>query len=293
MKNVLTLTLIAGSRACPNNCPICISKMTPFHQIGAGAPNEICVETLRKSRQFALNHNAQNILITGKGEPTYFPAQVSQYLIEFKGHPFDKTELQTEGSYLATDGAIDEFLKVWKMLGLDVIAISIYHYDPELNKEMFGVNSSYNLVKLIDKLHAFGFRVRLSCVLAEKYIDKVGEVKNLIQYAKDRKVMQLSLREIDIPTNTLDFGVANEAMKYRLSENKYDEILKYVKGGALCDVLPHGAEVYEVDGQNVCITTGLTKDAGKDDIRQLIYFPQPGEDILTTSWENVEGGRIY
>jgi molybdenum cofactor biosynthesis enzyme MoaA len=267
--------------------------MTPQHGIGGGEPNEICVETLRKARQFALNHNAQNILITGKGEPTYFPAQVSQYLIEFKGYPFDKMELQTEGSNIAGSGPIDDFLKVWKMLGLDVIAISIYHYDPELNKKMFGVNHSYNLVNLIDKLHDMKFRVRLSCVLANGYIDSVGEVKNLIQYAKDRKVMQLSLRTIDIPVQPLNFGIANNASKYRLMADKYLVIVEYVREGNLCDVLPHGAEVYEVDGQNVCITTGLTADAGKDDIRQLIYFPQQGEDILTTSWENVEGGRIY
>ena len=292
MKNVLTLTLIAGSRACPNNCQICISKMTPQHGIGGGKPNEICVETLRKARQFALNHNAQNILITGKGEPTKFPVQVSQYLIEFKGYPFDKMELQTEGSNIAT-GDIDDFLKVWKMLGLDVIAISIYHYDPEMNRKMFCAAHQYDLVNLIDKLHDMKFRVRLSCVLANGYIDSVGEVGNLIQYAKDRNVMQLSLRRIDIPTDPVDWGIANKAMKYRLMAEKNLEILEFVRKGALCDVLPHGAEVYEVDGQNVCITTGITKYTGEDDIRQLIYFPQPGEDILTTSWENVEGGRIY
>jgi hypothetical protein len=59
--------------------------------------------------------------------------------------------------------------------------------------------------------------------------------------------------------------------------------------GTLCDILPHGAEVYEINEQNVCISTGLTRDAGEKEIRQLIFFPH---GWLTTSWENIYGGRL-
>src|SRR4030042_167216 len=171
-----------------------------------------------------------------------------------------------------------------------IIMLKLYKY--HLNRLMFNASREYDLPKLIDKLHNIGFRVRLSCVLTEGFIENIDEVNNLIQFTKDNKVMQLSLRRIDIPNNTLNHEFADNALKHKLADNKYSLILDYIRKSVLCDRLPHGAEVYEIYGQNVCITTGLSWDAGKDDMRQLIYFPQKGADILTTSWENVEGGRI-
>ena len=72
--------------------------------------------------------------------------------------------------------------------------------------------------------------------------------------------------------------------------SEYGPILRYIRSGIHCDTLPHGAEVWEINGQNVCITTGLSDDAGKEDIRQLVFFPQ---GILTSSWVTVNGSRIF
>jgi hypothetical protein len=36
--------------------------------------------------------------------------------------------------------------------------------------------------------------------------------------------------------------------------------------------LSHGAEVYDVDGQNVCLTDCLTVPSGEGQIRTLIYY---------------------
>lgn len=287
MKNALTLTLVAGTRACPNDCPICISKMT--NQNGVDYQKiPINIDALRHSIQIALNHNTQNVLITGKGEPTLYPGQICQYLIEMKGKPFDKRELQTEGSNISRKG-MDDFLETWKALDLNFIAISIFHYDSEKNQNMFKNTKGYDIPKLIKKLIDFKFNIRLSCVLTNGNIDNQKEVSNLIRFAKDNGVMQLSLRTVDVPRKTLNSLAADETIKHRINNEKYSKILNYIKSGTICDKLPHGAEVYEVDGQNVCITTGLTADAGKDDIRQLIFFPQ---GILTGSWETVQGSRI-
>lgn len=287
MKNALTLTLIAGTKACPNNCPICISKMTPSHGIEGKDRTPIDVETLRKSLQFALNHRAQNVLITGKGEPTLHPAQVSQYLVEIKGMPFDKRELQTEGSHISHN-SMNPMLETWRYLGLDYIAISMFHYEDRLNKIMFR-GKGYQMVPLVHKLHEMGYRVRFSCMLVNGFIDCVDEVRNLVSFAKDMNVSQLSLRTIDMPPNPINKETADNVVKYRLSPRQLRRIFKYVRSGLYCDRLPHGAEVWEVEGQNVCITTGLSNDAGKDDCRQLVFFPQ---GILTASWVTVNGSRI-
>ncbi len=37
--------------------------------------------------------------------------------------------------------------------------------------------------------------------------------------------------------------------------------------------LVHGAVIYDVNQQNVCLTDSLTIDQQKEEIRQLIFFP--------------------
>ena len=292
MEKALTYTIIAGSKACYNNCPICISKMTPDYGINCRLP-EVNWKKFDEATIIALNHDAKNVLITGKGEPTIFPAQITKYLIKLYGKPFDKRELQTDGSLLANGGRLyDEFLDVWRELGLNTVAVSIYHYDKEKNREAFrpNDNSFVDLQKLIEKNNSKDLNTRLSCVMLKNYIDSVEEVKKLIQFAKENNAYQLTLRSADRPKNSLDEEVAKYVDNNRLGGKKMQEIHDFLKKeGALCDKLPHGALVYEVDGQNVCMTTGLTYDSGEEKIRQLIFFPQ---GRLTTSWENVQGGRL-
>lgn len=288
MEKAVTLTLIAGTRDCPNKCPICISNMTNTNGIDY---QEISINTdsLRQSIQIALNHNTRNVLITGKGEPTFYPAQISKYLIEVKDKPFDKIELQTEGSNISKSGLIDDLLKTWKHLGLNTIAISIFHYDSKKNQIMFRSRDGYYIPSLLSKLNKMNFNIRLSCVLTTNNIDNVDEVKSLINFCKDNNVMQLILRTVDVPRNTRNIKAKDETLTYKISDEKYSTIVEYIKNGFLCDRLPHGAEIYEVNGQNVCITTGLTIDGGEESVRQLIFFPQ---GILTYSWETVHGSRI-
>jgi len=293
MKNALTFTLIAGTMKCPNNCPICISKMTPSNDIGY-EKIPINVDCLRQSIQIALNHNARNVLITSKGEATLYPEQVSQYLIELRGKPFDKIELQTEGSFIGTTFYMDSWLETWRHLGLNMVSISIYHYDCEKNSKMFKPDArsrkGYQLGGLIATLHQMGYGVRLSCSLVNGFIDSMDEVQTLIKFAKGSGVEQLSLRHIDSPKGSERLEISKNVDKYKLPDAKISAIKNYVTThGIFCDALPHGAKIYEVKGQNVCLTSGISDDAGSEELRQLIFFPQ---GILTSSWVSVNGSRL-
>jgi hypothetical protein len=122
------------------------------------------------------------------------------------------------------------------------------------------------------------------------YIDSVDGVEKLIDYARVHDVFQLTLRMADVPINPACRSTADYVRKHRLTDEKLRSISDFLEQkGTVCDILPHGATVYQVDGQNVCLTTGLTREPGEKRIRQLIFFPP---DWLTTSWETVAGGRI-
>lgn len=289
---ISTYTIIAGNRNCVNDCPICISKMTPDYGVGKDKV-DVNWERFENATNKAIVYGAKNVLITGKGEPTLFPGQITKYLKRLYDKPFASRELQTEGSVLAKGKKYDNLLDEWKNLKLDTIAISIYHYDKDKNKEMFRPKSGnyFDLPKLIERLHIKDYNVRLSCVMLNDFIDNIQEVNNLIDFTKKNNVFQLTLRRADRPKKSLDEKVAKFVDEHRLPDEKFKQIIDFVeKEGGFCYSLPHGANVYEIDGQNVSITTGLSKnDKDIEKIRQLIFFPQ---GWLTTSWENVQGGRL-
>lgn len=302
MEKALVYTVVAGDRSCPNNCDICISKMTPSCGIDFKLP-VVDWEVFDKATDIAINYGTKYFLITSKGEATLHPSQVTEFLHRVEKKPFVRIELQTEGSTIANGGYLyDEFLKVWKNNGLDLIAISIYHYEDAINHKFFNSkNKMYSLEKLIQKIRSNGMEVRLSCVMLKGAIDSMLEVSKLIAFCKKNKVFQLTLRTADSPKNALNKEVANFIKNNRTSNEFTDEIINFLdNNGTLCEVLPHGSLVYEIDGQNVAISTGLSSKFKKDTkfnklyssndvIRQLIFLPPA---ILTNSWENIYGGRI-
>lgn len=310
MKKALTYTVVSGSMACPNDCPICISKMTPGYGIGTKEPYVNWAQ-FDKATQIAVNYNARYFLLTSKGEATLFPAQVTEFLHRVEGRPFDRRELQTEGSTIARGGRLyDEFLRIWKDHGLDLVAVSIYHHDNQKNHDLFRPKHQepYNLQELIEQIHSHGLRVRLSCVMLKGYVDSVEGVSRLIEFSKQNGIFQLTLRRADRPADPLDERVAQYVDENRVDNSAFNTNLANFleENGTLCDILPHGALIYEVNGQNVGVTTGLstkfggakTREAAEsclknkpsdEDLRQLIFIPP---DMLTTSWENIFGGRI-
>ena len=76
------------------------------------------------------------------------------------------------------------------------------------------------------------------------------------------------------PDNSLDDEVSAWIAKNYLKSTQYDEIQSYLNtNGKQLMKLSHGATVYDVYGQNVCLTNSLTIDKDSDSIRQLIFFP--------------------
>jgi MoaA/NifB/PqqE/SkfB family radical SAM enzyme len=219
-------------------------------------------------------------MITSKGEPTLFPEQISKYLRELQKFEFPFVELQTNG--LALD---DKYLDKWYKLGLTTVAVSIAHYDSEKNRQIYSPNKkSYtDLPKLVENLHSKGFSVRLACTMLKGFIDSPGELEKLVLFAKENEVEQLTVRPVNKPSQARDLKAYDWVDSHSLDSKQIGKIDNYLKrNGTLLLELPHGAQVYDVDGQNVCLTNCLTRDTDPEKIRQLIFFP---DGHLRYDWE--------
>lgn len=272
---IQTYSIVVGSKACNAQCPFCVSKMTPNQGIGA-IPSTINWRNFAIGCRFAKNSGVSTVLLTGKGEPTIFPEQISDYLERLGPYEFPFIELQTNGILMAQEGStFEQHLPRWYELGLTIIALSVVGYDNGQNQAIFRPDGQYpDLAETISYLHHFGFSIRLSCTMFRGGIDSPQEVDKLIDFARSHQVEQLSIRPVRMPHDTDNREVAFWVKEHQLNDEQLSSVSSSVKSGGIEILrLAHGAVVYDVDGQNICLTDCLTLDPNAEEVRQLIFFP--------------------
>lgn len=287
---IQTLSLIAGTEACNARCPFCVSKMTPV--MGVNMREEpINWERFKEVMGLAKEGNVDTVMITGKGEPTLFPGHVSGYLTKLdneersQGFQIGAKELQTNGILFERKREhYEPLLSEWKEGGLGTIAISIVHFEADRNREIYlPYSDSYiDLPSVIGFLHGFGFRTRLACILVNGFIDSPDKLDQLIEFARRNESEELTVRPVNKPEETRNDEVFNWIDQHHLEEWQLDSIANHLnKLGTVQKQFPYGATVYDVDGQNVCLTNSLTRDDGQSYMRQLIFYPS---GRIATDW---------
>jgi pyruvate-formate lyase-activating enzyme len=216
-------------------------------------------------------------MFTGKGEPTIFPEQITKFLRAMEPYHFPIIELQSNGILLIDKPELyGKHLRDWYELGMTTIAVSIVHYLPEKNRPIYlPYRKEYiDLPRLIQMLHEHQLSVRLACIMAHGFIDSRSSLRELIAFAKEHQVEQLTVRPVNKPSGSRDEEAFQWTSEHHLHPEQLQDIRAYLENqGHLLMTLIHGARVYDVDGQNVCLTDSLTIDANSDDLRQLIFFP--------------------
>jgi molybdenum cofactor biosynthesis enzyme MoaA len=275
---IQTFSIVTGGSACNARCPFCISKMTPAEGITPKAP-KVNWRNFHKAAALAKQCGVTTVMLTGKGEPTLYPEQITEYMMALNQHMFPLVELQTNGIAISKElGKYRDYLEEWYCLGLTTVCISVAHYASEENREIYLPHEEHypGLTKLVIMLHDIGLSVRLSCVLANGYIDSAKEVQNLIEECKVLGIEQITLRPVNRPVS---YEMRDDEMKewfnkHNLSEYQYSAIeLFLINGGRQIMKLIHGGVVYDYEGQNVCLSNSLTIDPNTEELRQLIFFP--------------------
>lgn len=271
---IQTFGIVAGSEACNASCPFCVSRMTP--QMGIKEP-EVNWRNFRKACSLAKQCGTTTVMITGKGEPTLFPEQISKYMNVLSEYNFPLIEMQTNGIAIADEKEkYRPYLEDWYNNGLNTISISIVHHEPEKNREIYTPSRKeyIDLPGLIDYFHDLGFSARLSCIFIENYISDVNSVSELIGFAKKKNVEQLTIRPMSRPNHSRNSETEKWVTENQISPGNLDEIKNFleVEGQPLMQ-LAHGAMVYDANGQNVCLSSCLTLEPNNEELRQIIFFP--------------------
>jgi len=273
--NIQNFSIISGTAACNAHCPYCISKMTGIKELGFKLQPTNWVN-FHKACRLAQLSQVTTVLITGKGEPLLYPDQITEYLENLKEYNFPFIELQTNGLLLAEKPDVfDSYLQKWHDLGLSLVSISIVHYDPKKNGQIYTPDRGYiDLKKLVNKIHQIGLSIRFSCTLIKDFIDTPEEVQKMVEKAKQWGVEQLSLRPVARPRISENKEVYDWTGKNILTNEKIETIKNFLdKRGNRLITYGHGSILYDLEDQNVCLTNALTIKPETSDIRQVIYFP--------------------
>lgn len=269
MPQVDTFSIVVGTESCNARCPFCVARMTSNEGVDK-KPQPIHIRNFLKSCLYAERLGVHTVMLTSKGEPTLFPDLVEQYL-ELLDNRFPIVELQTNATLLDRCD-----LERWYDLGLTTIAISISHYDPEENRKIYlpHKDAYVDLAAITQKLHEVGYTVRFACVMSKGLIDSWVQVKELIDFTKQCGAEQLTIRPVNRPNTERDLEVLSWVDEHRLSDVPLHEIADRLEFEARRLLrFSYGATVYDYKGQNICLTNSLTVDHEKDQIRQIIYFP--------------------
>lgn len=276
MPTAENFSVIAGTGACDAECPFCVSKMTGINEIGL-KPQPINWRNFEKAAQIAKDYQVGSVVITGKGEPTLFPDQITDYLTHLEKYNFPLMDLQTNGVNLDKKSEkMDPYLRRWYDKGLAFIALSIVHFLPEENRRVYMPHSKnyIELPRLIDKLHEFGFSVRFSVTMFSGGIDSGEKAGQIINYAKSLSVEQLTLRKVAKPDKSENPEIGIWTNAHMLNENQFNGIKKYLdEKGKRILLSGHNSAIYDVANQNVCLTNALTLDIDPTKIRQIIFYP--------------------
>lgn len=282
------LTPVVGGIACGAGCKFCIAGMTPVNETisKAVSPN---VDSYKRVCEYAKAHGTETVLLTGKGEPCNWPDHISEYLAYTKPFGFRQIELQTNGIRIADRRPITKaHLVKWKDNGLDLIAISVTHYESEFNRKTYTpTRRSYiDLPLLIEDLHHLGFAVRLACIMHIGQIDSVESLEKLIDYARVHGVEQLTVRPVNKPENSRDDAVSKFVNAHALPTDREIAMSQYLHSrGIVVQQFSWGAKVFNISGQNVCMTNSLTDgEAGNEIHRQLIFFPN---GTVSSAWDEL------
>lgn len=274
---IQTFSVVAGSEACNARCPFCVSKMTPKQGLTLKLP-EPNWRNFAKACLLAQKAQVTTVLVTGKGEPTLFPEQLTSYLEALSPFAFPFVELQTNGIPIAEGRVGDEVLARWYALGLTTVIVSVTGADAALNREIYlPTKDAYiDLPALVARLHRHGFAVRLGCVAVREGVSTPAKLQELMAFAKAHGVEQVTVRPVTTPDpeTVQDRAVYDWSVAHAVPDAQWRALVDWVEArGKRLMALVHGAAVFDLAGQNLCLSNCLTLKPEEEELRQLIFFP--------------------
>ena len=244
--------------------------------------------------RFAKTSGVTNIVLTGRGEPTLYQDEIDRYLEELAPYEFPFIELQTNGIEISRgyNGGVNiggsnshisiiDTIGEWREMGLTHIAISMAHWDKDVNNKIYGAKFPVDLEDLFTNLDLDGFSVRACLLLMKDYVDDVDDFNRVVALCNSWGARQLKVASIARPVCSENEAIA-KWIESHLPEHDQEIVEHVIANGHYLRTLPHGAPIFDYQGLSVCLATCMPKTNHAGNGMQPIFWP---DGSLTYSWE--------
>ena len=182
------MALFVGTGKCNAKCLHCAGK---YHR--DSAPTEdgfidesLVYDTVRKCHA----DGARYLTLSGSGEPTLSPLAVTRTLqlvdrCRAEGMRFNTVSLYTNGIRIGEEEQFGRYLRMWRMLGLGTMYVTVHSPDRHLNAKTYGVASYPPLSLVFSRIHDAGLLVRANVVLHRERMGTLLDFTRMVQYLED------------------------------------------------------------------------------------------------------------
>lgn len=277
IKYIYSVSALVGAGICNGNCPFCAGKyLRP-----QASDNPLYWKNYEAAIKLSARYGGWSLSLTSSGEPTCDPEAISKALRIYhkcasEGAYFPNVNLFTNGILLGNKAFCEQWLPLWKQLGLTNIAISIHSVDRQKQAEAYGLKQYPDFLDIFKNIRAHGIGVRCTLLLRR------GETDDAKSYRKaiDTLVGQYGVDNITSwPVGNPD-GSRNEFTPSRWGIFGIRMWLRMC--AKLCHGHVWGGGVYDYRGNLLRLTDYVTKhDPKKDYVRQLVVFQ---DGTVAYSW---------
>ena len=188
-----SLSLFVGTGQCNAYCDNCAG--IPLRKYAPKEDGIIDNALIYRTVKECYTQGARYLSISSSGEPTLSPLAVTNVLelihdCRNEGIRFSPINLYSNGIRIGEDKKFsDEYLPLWKKLGLTTMYITVHNIDENENAKAFGVKCYPSLSLIFSRIHDVNLRIRANLVLSKERISNVevfsSTVKHLFELGAD------------------------------------------------------------------------------------------------------------
>jgi sulfatase maturation enzyme AslB (radical SAM superfamily) len=276
IEKIYSVSALVGSNACNGNCSFCAAL-----DLRKDAPsNDKMPPTFKSALKLSARYGGWSLSLTGSGEPTCSPNAVTNALQDYQecanqGAYFPNVNLFTNGILLGDRAFCDQYLPIWKELGLTAVAVSFHSTSIEGQKRAYGIKYYPSFHDIHENITRHGLQARATLLLRKDGIDDARAFQFAIYDLRDFGFTNITSWCIANPD-----GTYNEYSPTWLGRTNIKLWLR--KKAKLCHGHVWGGGVYDYKGMLIRLTDYVTKhNPNRDYVRQLVVFQ---DGLVAYSW---------
>ncbi|MFH1637131.1 MAG: radical SAM protein [Candidatus Woesearchaeota archaeon] len=225
MGNLKSLSLFVGTGDCNANCKHCAGK--PLRKYAPKEDGIIDEALIGNTLKNCYQQGARSLSISSSGEPTLSPIAITKTLDLIhgeKGIEYSWANIYSNGIRIGKEkGFSEEYLPLWKSLGLKTVYITVHDVDEKKNAKIYRVKEYPSLNKIVYRIHNSGLLTRANVVLTKNNVATCKKFVSMIQDLRNIGFDHISAWPIRNLEDKLDLELAPTKKELDKMENWVNE----------------------------------------------------------------------